>query len=115
MLNQLRVAAWLCCGADLTSHGNSPIHPDVTSLDDSLPLTDGASTYSPSATPFSFPSHFRPHPRRSPHMAPTKSKMKLRILLVGGGGREHALAWKLAQSDRVEAIHVVPGNGGTVG
>ncbi|KAK3637849.1 Bifunctional purine biosynthetic protein ADE1 [Elasticomyces elasticus] len=41
--------------------------------------------------------------------------MKLRILLVGNGGREHALAWKLAQSDKVECIHVVPGNGGTAG
>ncbi|KAK3068429.1 Bifunctional purine biosynthetic protein ADE1 [Teratosphaeriaceae sp. CCFEE 6253] len=40
---------------------------------------------------------------------------KLRILLVGNGGRENALAWKLAQSDRVECIHVVPGNGGTAG
>jgi phosphoribosylamine--glycine ligase/phosphoribosylformylglycinamidine cyclo-ligase len=38
---------------------------------------------------------------------------KLRILLVGNGGREHALAWKLNQSARVEAIFVVPGNGGT--
>src|SRR5436305_14901486 len=38
---------------------------------------------------------------------------KLRILLVGSGGREHALAWKLSQSPRVEAIFVVPGNGGT--
>ncbi|KAH0566410.1 hypothetical protein GP486_000193 [Trichoglossum hirsutum] len=37
----------------------------------------------------------------------------LRILLVGNGGREHALAWKLNQSTRVEAIFVVPGNGGT--
>ncbi|KAF3163208.1 Bifunctional purine biosynthetic protein ade1 [Orbilia oligospora] len=37
----------------------------------------------------------------------------LRILLVGNGGREHALAWKLAQSDRVEKIIVAPGNGGT--
>ncbi|KAF3935503.1 hypothetical protein ABW19_dt0200642 [Dactylella cylindrospora] len=37
----------------------------------------------------------------------------LRILLVGNGGREHALAWKLAQSDRVEEIIVAPGNGGT--
>lgn len=37
----------------------------------------------------------------------------LRILLVGNGGREHALAWKLSQSNRVEAIFVVPGNGGT--
>ena len=37
----------------------------------------------------------------------------LRILLVGNGGREHALAWKLSQSPRVEEIHVAPGNGGT--
>ncbi|KAF2637681.1 phosphoribosylamine-glycine ligase [Massarina eburnea CBS 473.64] len=38
----------------------------------------------------------------------------LRILLVGNGGREHALAWKLAQSPRVEQIWVVPGNGATL-
>ncbi|TVY38172.1 Bifunctional purine biosynthetic protein [Lachnellula subtilissima] len=37
----------------------------------------------------------------------------LRILLVGNGGREHALAWKLSQSPLVEAIIAVPGNGGT--
>jgi phosphoribosylamine--glycine ligase / phosphoribosylformylglycinamidine cyclo-ligase len=37
----------------------------------------------------------------------------LRILLIGNGGREHALAWKLSQSSRVEAIFAVPGNGGT--
>ncbi|OBT55005.1 phosphoribosylamine-glycine ligase/phosphoribosylformylglycinamidine cyclo-ligase [Pseudogymnoascus sp. 24MN13] len=37
----------------------------------------------------------------------------LRILLVGNGGREHALAWKLSQSARVESIIAVPGNGGT--
>ncbi|KZT55014.1 phosphoribosylamine--glycine ligase [Calocera cornea HHB12733] len=37
----------------------------------------------------------------------------LRILIVGGGGREHALAWKLAQSDLVDVIYVAPGNGGT--
>lgn len=39
----------------------------------------------------------------------------LRILLIGNGGREHALAWKLSQSPRVESIVVVPGNGGTAG
>lgn len=39
--------------------------------------------------------------------------MSLRILLVGNGGREHALAWKLAQSPLVERIYVAPGNGGT--
>ena len=38
---------------------------------------------------------------------------RLRILLIGSGGREHALAWKLSQSPRVDSIHVVPGNGGT--
>ncbi|KAK7219945.1 hypothetical protein V2G26_007948 [Clonostachys chloroleuca] len=37
----------------------------------------------------------------------------LRILLIGNGGREHALAWKLSQSSRVKAIYAVPGNGGT--
>ena len=37
---------------------------------------------------------------------------QLHVLVVGGGGREHALAWKLAQSPRVERVHVVPGNAG---
>lgn len=38
---------------------------------------------------------------------------KLTVLIVGSGGREHALAWKLVQSARVERIFVAPGNGGT--
>ncbi|KAG8630879.1 hypothetical protein KVT40_000019 [Elsinoe batatas] len=40
---------------------------------------------------------------------------KLRILLVGNGGREHCLAWKLVQSPLVEHIYACPGNGGTAG
>ena len=37
----------------------------------------------------------------------------MKVLVLGGGGREHALAWKLAQSERVSQVYVAPGNGGT--
>jgi phosphoribosylamine---glycine ligase len=37
----------------------------------------------------------------------------MNILVIGSGGREHALAWKLAQSERVQRVYVAPGNGGT--
>jgi len=37
----------------------------------------------------------------------------MKLLVIGGGGREHALAWKLAQSPRVQKVYVAPGNGGT--
>ena len=37
----------------------------------------------------------------------------MKVLVVGNGGREHAMAWKLAQSNRVQQVYVAPGNGGT--
>ncbi|MBN3857315.1 MULTISPECIES: phosphoribosylamine--glycine ligase [unclassified Paraburkholderia] len=37
----------------------------------------------------------------------------MKLLVVGSGGREHALAWKLAQAQRVQLVYVAPGNGGT--
>ncbi|WP_445156876.1 phosphoribosylamine--glycine ligase [Halomonas sp. E14] len=37
----------------------------------------------------------------------------MKVLIIGGGGREHALAWKVSQSPRVEGVFVAPGNAGT--
>ena len=37
----------------------------------------------------------------------------MKLLVIGNGGREHALAWKLAQSKRIQHVYVAPGNGGT--
>ena len=37
----------------------------------------------------------------------------MKILVIGGGGREHAIAWRLAQSPRVSKVFVAPGNAGT--
>jgi len=37
----------------------------------------------------------------------------MKVLVLGNGGREHALAWKLSQSERVSQVYVAPGNGGT--
>jgi len=39
----------------------------------------------------------------------------MKVLVIGGGGREHALAWRLAQGNRVSRVYVAPGNGGTEG
>ena len=36
----------------------------------------------------------------------------MKILIVGGGGREHAIAWKLAQSPKVDKLYCAPGNAG---
>ena len=40
-------------------------------------------------------------------------KKSMRILLLGSGGREHALAWKIAQSEKCEKLYIAPGNAGT--
>ena len=37
----------------------------------------------------------------------------MKVLVVGGGGREHALSWKISQSPKVTKVFVAPGNGGT--
>ena len=37
----------------------------------------------------------------------------MKILLLGSGGREHALAWKIAQSPKIEKLFIAPGNAGT--
>ncbi|KKT22608.1 MAG: Phosphoribosylformylglycinamidine synthase [Candidatus Nomurabacteria bacterium GW2011_GWF2_43_8] len=39
--------------------------------------------------------------------------LKQKILIIGGGGREHAIGWKVAQSARAGEIFFAPGNGGT--
>ena len=39
--------------------------------------------------------------------------MSAKILIIGGGGREHALAWKLSQSPKVKKVLCAPGNAGT--
>ena len=38
----------------------------------------------------------------------------MKLLLLGSGGREHALAWKIAQSQKIEKLFIAPGNAGTV-
>ena len=38
----------------------------------------------------------------------------MKVLVIGSGGREHALAWRLARSPKVQQVYVAPGNGGIV-
>src|SRR5262245_37613924 len=45
--------------------------------------------------------------------ARTEGRIVMKVLIIGKGGREHALAWKLAQSPRVTVVYVAPGNAGT--
>src|SRR6267142_5372253 len=37
----------------------------------------------------------------------------MKLLVIGSGGREHAIAWRLAQNPRIQKVFVAPGNGGT--
>ena len=39
--------------------------------------------------------------------------MKMKVLVLGQGGREHAIAWKLSRSPKIEKVFICPGNGGT--
>jgi phosphoribosylamine--glycine ligase len=53
-----------------------------------------------------------PAPRKITFL-PSYARTALKILVIGAGGREHALAWKLAQSAKVREVIVAPGNAGT--
>ena len=51
--------------------------------------------------------------RHAAHRSERGRPPRMNVLVIGGGGREHALAWKLAQSPRVAKVFVAPGNAGT--
>mgnify|MGYP000906038245 CR=1 FL=1 len=42
-----------------------------------------------------------------------EKKAKMKIAVIGSGGREHAIAWALAKSSQIKEIFCIPGNGGT--
>src|SRR6266403_1021565 len=52
-------------------------------------------------------------PWSSPACATSVINAGMKVLIIGGGGREHALAWKCASSARVTEVLVAPGNAGT--
>jgi len=51
--------------------------------------------------------------KQGQHQSQAQSSFSLNILLIGSGGREHALAWKIAQSTLLNKLFISPGNGGT--
>lgn len=46
-------------------------------------------------------------------LGPDKGNVFMKVLIIGAGGREHALAWKALQSPLVEKVFVAPGNAGS--
>ncbi len=48
-------------------------------------------------------------------MRARRARNRVKVLIIGSGGREHALAWKIAQSSAVDALFAAPGNAGTAG
>ena len=52
-------------------------------------------------------------PLRETALTHPKAFNLMKLLLLGSGGREHALAWKIAQSDKIEKLFIAPGNAGT--
>ena len=70
----------------------------------------------PSFPPRALPSRFDPRlaiSLNNPLLSTLATSKALRILILGSGGREHAFAWKLAQSKRCAQLFIGPGNAGT--